>query len=156
MYREAATTGDFTNLEEYTSSWSASAAVSIADEPTHPLHQLFTLLPSGRRYRSKCALTSRMRDSLFPKPSDSWTVTTIDNKYTHTHISILNQSLHTTRLCKLHTKIYTMYAALPLMYLVPLVLLRFSFSGIHTCTLCSFVKSAFKCWISLFVLALLF
>ncbi|KAI4891225.1 hypothetical protein NFI96_010449 [Prochilodus magdalenae] len=39
---------------------------SIVDDHTHPSHTLFTLLPSGKRYRSIRALTSRLCNSFFP------------------------------------------------------------------------------------------
>ncbi|KAK3535928.1 hypothetical protein QTP70_021229, partial [Hemibagrus guttatus] len=40
-------------------------ANSIVDDPTHPSHTLFTLLPSGKRYRSIQALTTRLCNSSF-------------------------------------------------------------------------------------------
>ncbi|KAK3521061.1 hypothetical protein QTP86_017277 [Hemibagrus guttatus] len=42
-------------------------ANSIVDDPTHPSHTLFTLLPSGKRYRSIRAHTSRLMNSFFPQ-----------------------------------------------------------------------------------------
>ncbi|KAK3510338.1 hypothetical protein QTP70_002816 [Hemibagrus guttatus] len=42
-------------------------ANSIVDKPTHPSHTLFTLLPSGKRYRSIRALTTRLCNSFFPQ-----------------------------------------------------------------------------------------
>ncbi|KAK3528547.1 hypothetical protein QTP70_002798 [Hemibagrus guttatus] len=42
-------------------------ANSIVDDPTHPSHTLFTLLPSGKRYRSIRALTTRLCNSFFPQ-----------------------------------------------------------------------------------------
>ncbi|KAK3545985.1 hypothetical protein QTP70_018819 [Hemibagrus guttatus] len=42
-------------------------ANSIVDDPTHPSHTLFTLLPSGKRYRSIRAHTSRLLNSFFPQ-----------------------------------------------------------------------------------------
>ncbi|KAI4892961.1 hypothetical protein NFI96_004435 [Prochilodus magdalenae] len=42
-------------------------ATSIVDDHTHPSHTLFTLLPSGKRYRSIRALTSRLCNSFFPQ-----------------------------------------------------------------------------------------
>ncbi|KAK3515311.1 hypothetical protein QTP70_013456 [Hemibagrus guttatus] len=42
-------------------------ANSIVDDPTHPSHTLFTLLLSGKRYRSIWALTSRLCNSFFPQ-----------------------------------------------------------------------------------------
>ncbi|KAK0148968.1 hypothetical protein N1851_010652 [Merluccius polli] len=41
-------------------------ARSIAKDSSHPGHKLFTLLPSGRRYRSLRSRTSRFRNSFFP------------------------------------------------------------------------------------------
>ncbi len=38
-------------------------ALSIAGDPTHPTHNFFSLLPSGRRLRSLQARTSRLKDS---------------------------------------------------------------------------------------------
>lgn len=38
----------------------------IVDDPTHPSHTLFTLLPSGKRYRSIRSLTTRHCNSFFP------------------------------------------------------------------------------------------
>ena len=37
----------------------------IISDPSHPAHHLFTLLPSGRRYRSITSKTSRFRDSTY-------------------------------------------------------------------------------------------
>ncbi|KAK3507471.1 hypothetical protein QTP70_025843, partial [Hemibagrus guttatus] len=42
-------------------------ANSIVDDPTHPSHTLFTLLPSGKKYRSIRAQTSRLLNSFFPQ-----------------------------------------------------------------------------------------
>ncbi|KAK2882760.1 hypothetical protein Q8A73_021693 [Channa argus] len=42
-------------------------ANSIVDDPTHPSHTLFTLLPSGKRFRSIRATTSRLCNSFFPQ-----------------------------------------------------------------------------------------
>ncbi|KAK1800211.1 hypothetical protein P4O66_000259 [Electrophorus voltai] len=39
-------------------------ATNIVKDPTHPSHELFTLLPSGRRYRSIQSCTSRLCDRL--------------------------------------------------------------------------------------------
>uniref|UniRef100_A0A3B3SI74 Reverse transcriptase domain-containing protein n=1 Tax=Paramormyrops kingsleyae TaxID=1676925 RepID=A0A3B3SI74_9TELE len=41
-------------------------AASILKDPTHPQHGLFTLLPSGRRFRSVKSRTSRLNNSFFP------------------------------------------------------------------------------------------
>src|SRR4029434_507697 len=41
-------------------------AGTINADPSHPGHKLFNLLPSGRRYRSLFAKTSRHKNSFFP------------------------------------------------------------------------------------------
>ncbi|KAK2899391.1 hypothetical protein Q8A73_012520 [Channa argus] len=41
-------------------------AASILKDPSHPQHGLFTLLPSGWRYRSVKCRTSRLKNSFFP------------------------------------------------------------------------------------------
>src|SRR4029434_1373786 len=38
-------------------------ATSIASDTSHPAHSLFSLLPSGRRYRSLRCRTTRLRNS---------------------------------------------------------------------------------------------
>ncbi|KAK0132925.1 Immunoglobulin kappa variable 4-1 [Merluccius polli] len=45
----------------------ARRATSIIKDPHHPSHHLFTLLPSGRRYRGLPSRTSRMLNSFFPQ-----------------------------------------------------------------------------------------
>ncbi|KAK3537408.1 hypothetical protein QTP70_008946 [Hemibagrus guttatus] len=44
-------------------------ANSIVDDPTHPSHTFFTLIPSGKRYQSIRALTTRLCNSFFPQAS---------------------------------------------------------------------------------------
>lgn len=39
----------------------------IVKDSTHACHRLFTLLPSGRRYRSLCCRTTRLWDSISPQ-----------------------------------------------------------------------------------------
>ncbi|CAM4312390.1 unnamed protein product [Leuciscus chuanchicus] len=41
-------------------------AGKIIKDPSHPAHRLFTLLPSGRRYRSLRTKTTRYRNSFYP------------------------------------------------------------------------------------------
>ncbi len=41
-------------------------AGNIITDPSHPGHDLFALLPSGRRYRSLCTRTSRHKNCFFP------------------------------------------------------------------------------------------
>ncbi len=45
----------------------SSKAKSIVEDPTHPSHSLFQLLPSGRRYRSIRARSARLLNSFFPQ-----------------------------------------------------------------------------------------
>ncbi len=47
--------------------WCSSKAKSIVEDPTHPSHSLFQLLPSGRRYRSIRARSARLLNSFFPQ-----------------------------------------------------------------------------------------
>ena len=39
---------------------------AIAGDTTHPAHSLFTILPSGRRYKNIKARTNRFKNSFFP------------------------------------------------------------------------------------------
>ncbi len=48
-----------------------SRAVKITKDSNHPGNCLFTLLPSGKRFRSLMAKTERLRRSFFPRPSGS-------------------------------------------------------------------------------------
>ena len=43
-----------------------SRAQNIAKDPTHPHHELFSLLPSGRRFRSALCRTERFFNSFLP------------------------------------------------------------------------------------------
>ncbi len=45
----------------------SSKTKSIVKDPTHPSHSLFQLLPSGRRYRSIGARSTRLLNSFFPQ-----------------------------------------------------------------------------------------
>ncbi len=51
----------------------SSKAKSIVEDPTHPSHSLFQLLPSGRRYRSIRARSARLLNSFFPRLWEPWT-----------------------------------------------------------------------------------
>ncbi|KAI3374459.1 hypothetical protein L3Q82_016345 [Scortum barcoo] len=42
-------------------------ATKIIKDPSHPSYKLFCLLPSGRRFRSIRARTTRLRDSFIPQ-----------------------------------------------------------------------------------------
>ncbi|XP_077466721.1 PHD finger protein 12 isoform X2 [Stigmatopora argus] len=54
------------SLEDIASPRYLSRARNIIGDPYHPGHNLFQLLPSGRRYRSHKARTNRLKDSFFP------------------------------------------------------------------------------------------
>ena len=41
-------------------------AKAIAGDATHPAHNLFIILPSGRRYKNIKARTERFKNSYFP------------------------------------------------------------------------------------------
>ncbi|KAI4896103.1 hypothetical protein NFI96_026129, partial [Prochilodus magdalenae] len=69
-------------------------ANSIVDDHTHPSHTFFTLLPSGKRYRSIRALTSRLCNSFFPQPSDS--LTTWSGKFLDPTSPILHTAVGST------------------------------------------------------------
>ena len=54
------------SLESIARSRYLSRANNILKDSSHPGHHLFTLLPSGRRYRSFRARTTRLKNSFFP------------------------------------------------------------------------------------------
>lgn len=56
-----------------------SRARSIIKDPTHPGFHLFTLLPSGRRYKALPARTNRMKNSFFPKAVTTMNTHLLDN-----------------------------------------------------------------------------
>ncbi len=51
-------------------------AGNIITDPSHPGHDLFALLPSGRRYRSLCTRTSRHKNIFFP-----YAISSLNNKH---------------------------------------------------------------------------
>ncbi len=51
------------SLQDIYSTRLTRKALCIAGDPTHPTHNLFSLLPSGRRLRSLQARTNRLKDS---------------------------------------------------------------------------------------------
>lgn len=54
-------------LEDIYKARCCSRACRIIKYRTHPLHHLFTLVPSGRQYRALKCHTARLRDSFYPK-----------------------------------------------------------------------------------------
>lgn len=54
------------SLKDIFSSRCLGRAANILKDPSHPGHNLFHLLPSGRRYRSFKTRTNRLRDSFYP------------------------------------------------------------------------------------------
>ena len=53
-------------IQDVADSRCLSRAHRILSDPTHPQHGLFSLLPSGRRFRSIRCRTARLRNSYFP------------------------------------------------------------------------------------------
>ncbi len=85
-----------------------SRAVKIIKDTNHPGKLSFTLLPSGKRFRSLMAKTERLRRSFFPRPSDSWTQTQPRNNIWLT--SITNHTLiNSTSYCQCHLHICTQH-----------------------------------------------
>ena len=54
-------------IQDLHSSRVRKRAVNISADPSHPAHQLFELLPSGRRYRTLYTKTARHKNSFFPQ-----------------------------------------------------------------------------------------
>ncbi|KAI2648571.1 putative RNA-directed DNA polymerase from transposon BS [Labeo rohita] len=59
------------NLQDLYTSRVKKRAGNIIQDPSHPGHNLFALLPSGRRYRSLSTKTSRHKNSFFPNAISS-------------------------------------------------------------------------------------
>ena len=57
---------DLPSLEELYIARVKKRAEKIATDPRHPGHNLFNLLPSGRRYKTLYTKTSRHKNSFFP------------------------------------------------------------------------------------------
>ncbi|XP_069545532.1 uncharacterized protein [Brachyistius frenatus] len=58
---------DLPSIQDFYSSRVRKRASSISAAPSHPGHPLFQLLPSGRRYRSLSAKTTRSKNSFYPQ-----------------------------------------------------------------------------------------
>ncbi len=54
------------SLQDLYNSRVKKRAANIITNPSHPRHNLFTLFPSSRHYRSLCTRTSRHKNSFFP------------------------------------------------------------------------------------------
>ncbi len=54
------------SLQDLYNSRVKKRAANIITNPSHPGHNLFTLFPSSRHYRSLCTRTSRHKNSFFP------------------------------------------------------------------------------------------
>ncbi|KAK5892697.1 hypothetical protein CesoFtcFv8_013051 [Champsocephalus esox] len=63
------------SLEDITRSRCLRRTSSILKDSSHPARHLFDLLPSGRRYRSLKARTSRLTNSFFP-----WAIRTLNTQ----------------------------------------------------------------------------
>ncbi|XP_051507888.1 uncharacterized protein LOC127414139 [Myxocyprinus asiaticus] len=59
--------GELPSLQEIYTRRCVKKARRIIRDSSHPSHGLFSLLPSGRRYRSIRTRTSRLYDSFFPQ-----------------------------------------------------------------------------------------
>ncbi|KAL0201439.1 hypothetical protein M9458_004626, partial [Cirrhinus mrigala] len=59
------------NLQDLYISRVKKQAGNMIQDPSHPGHNLFALLPSGRRYRSLSTKTSRHKNSFFPNAISS-------------------------------------------------------------------------------------
>ena len=55
------------SMEDLSSQRLRKKSLRIMKDPHHPSHKLFSLLPSGRRYRSIQTKTTRFRDSFVPQ-----------------------------------------------------------------------------------------
>ena len=62
------------SLDDISSSRCLSRAERIIRDHSHPGHHLFSLLPSGRRYRCIKSRTNRLKNSFFP-----WAIRTLNN-----------------------------------------------------------------------------
>ena len=59
-------TGEVTNLTHECNNMILKHVTQILENPEHPLHQCYTLMRSGKRYRSLKARTSRFLNSFVP------------------------------------------------------------------------------------------
>ena len=57
---------DLPSLDSIYTSRTITRATKIIKDPSHPAHPLFHLLPSGKRYQSISASTSRFKHSFYP------------------------------------------------------------------------------------------
>ncbi len=115
-----------------------SRAVKIIKDSNHPGNCLFTLLPSGKRFRSLMEKTERLRRSFFPRPSGSWTqlslVTTSDL------LQITNHTLITsTSYCQCHLLICTQHFCVFISYLILFLYIFFFLWLAASCQPCSTV-----------------
>ncbi|KAF7665153.1 hypothetical protein LDENG_00151510, partial [Lucifuga dentata] len=63
------------SLEEIAGSRCLRRSTAILKDPSHPAHHLFERMPSGKRYRSMKARTSRLRNSFYP-----WAIRTLNHR----------------------------------------------------------------------------
>ena len=57
---------DLPTIQDLYTSRARKRAGKVIADPSHPGHNLFQLLPSGRRYRTMYTKTTRHRNSFFP------------------------------------------------------------------------------------------
>ncbi len=111
-----------------------SRAVKITKDSNHPGNCLFTLLPSGKRFRSLMAKTERLRRSFFPQAirllNSNWTELSLltswwpsltnhsQSVYTHTHYHLPHtDSVICTQYCHLHTSLSCILLSYHILYL---------------------------------------
>ncbi len=74
-------------------------AQSIIKDTSHPAHTLFSLLPSGKHYRSIKSRTTHFRDSVFPQVVRIMNSNTPTHTHTHTHTHTRNKKDTVPTMC---------------------------------------------------------
>ncbi len=131
-------------------------ALSIAGDPTHPTHNFFSLLPSGRRLRSLQARTNRLKDSFIHQavrklnslpslpppplsyPTNHWTLTptppppppTTHHPHTHTHTHTHTHS-HTHTLRQVPVTLNSLDKLLHYIYILHCLFVVCYFTDLH-------------------------
>ncbi|KAI5616338.1 gastrula zinc finger protein XlCGF28.1-like [Silurus asotus] len=55
------------SMEDIQKKWGLHRVCSILKDSSHPVHRLFSVLPSGKRFRCLRTRTSRLKNSFFPR-----------------------------------------------------------------------------------------
>ncbi len=121
-----------------------SRAVKIIKDSNHPGNCLFTLLPSGKCFRSLMAKTEILRRSFFPRPSDSWTQTQplniiMTSLINHSQSVRYSHSLLSTSYlqCHLHTSLSVFWY---LIFIVFYFFLKLLLHVNHVQPICTFLS----------------